>query len=332
MVLVTPPAAPAPPHPARFVAAVAGVFVAGMLVAVQSRVNAQLAHETGDAFVTAVISFGSGLLILSVGLVFTRAGRHGIGEVARAVRERRMPWWYLAGGGAGAFFVLTQSLVVALIGVALFTVGIVAGQLSSSVVVDRRGIGTMAPKPFTVPRVIAAGIALAGVVVSVSGELRGDVPFGLLVLPLIAGALVGMQAALNGQVRGIAGSAYTATFGNFLIGTTVLVLALLVHLVAEPWTPVFPSNPVAYIGGAVGVIFIGAQAILVRTVGVLVLGLSLLSGQLVMAVVFDLVLPLPGNTLTLVGGIGAVLTLLAVIVAVVPAPGRATTRGRPTAG
>jgi transporter family-2 protein len=323
--MVTPPATPAPHHPVRFAFAVAGVFVAGMLVAVQSRVNAQLAHETGDGFVTAVISFGSGLVILAVGLLFTRVGRHGIVEVARAVRERRMPWWYLAGGAAGAFFVLAQSLVVGLIGVALFTVGIVAGQLTSSVVVDRRGIGTMAPKPFTVPRVVAAGIALAGVVVSVSGELRGDVPFGLLVLPLLAGGLVGMQAALNGQVRGIASSAYTATFANFAVGTTLLVLALLVHLVVQPWTPVFPANPLVYIGGAVGVIFIGAQAILVRTVGVLVLGLSLLSGQLVMAVVFDLVLPLPGNVLTLVGVLGAVLTLLAVVLAVVPSRRRVST-------
>jgi bacterial/archaeal transporter family-2 protein len=324
VVLVTSRATPAPHHPVRFALAVIGVFIAGMLVAVQSRVNGQLAHETGDAFVTAVISFGSGLVILSTGLLFTRVGRRGIGEVTRAVRERRMPWWYLAGGSAGALFVLTQSLTVGLIGVALFTVGIVAGQLSSSVIVDRRGIGTMAPKAFSVPRVIAAGVALAGVVVSVSGELRGDVPFGLLVLPLIAGGLVGMQAALNGQVRGIASSAYTATFANFLVGTALLVLALLVHLLVQPWTPVLPTSPLVYIGGAVGVIFIGAQAILVRTVGVLVLGLSLLSGQLVMAVVFDLLLPLPGTVLTLIGGLGAVLTLLAVVIAVAPTRRRVT--------
>jgi transporter family-2 protein len=214
--------------------------------------------------------------------------------------------------------VLTQSLVVTLIGVALFTVGIVAGQLTSSVIVDRRGIGTMAPKPFTVPRVVAAVLALAGVVVSVSGDLRTDVPLGLLVLPVLAGALVGMQAALNGQVRGVAGSAYTATFGNFLVGTTLLVLILVVHLAIEPWSPVLPANPLAYLGGTVGVLFIGAQAILVRTTGVLVLGLAVLSGQLVMAVGFDLVLPLPGQQLTLVGLLGAALTLIAVVTAVIP--------------
>ena len=41
-------------------------------------------------------------------------------------------------------------------------------------------------------------------------------------------------------------------------------------------------------------------------------------GQLVMAVVFDLVLPLPGNVLTVLGVVGTVLTLLAVVIAVIP--------------
>jgi transporter family-2 protein len=176
----------------------------------------------------------------------------------------------------------------------------------------------MQPTPFRLPRVLAAVLALVGVIVSVSGELRGDVPLGLLVLPVIAGGMVGMQAALNGQVRRVASSAYTATFANFLVGTTLLVLICAVHLLIRPWTPVLPANPLLYLGGTVGVVFIAAQAVLVRTTGVLVLGLAVLSGQLVMAVVFDAVLPLPGNTLTLVGLIGAALTLAAVVIAVIP--------------
>ena len=35
---------------------------------------------------------------------------------------------------------------------------------TSSVIVDRRGLGTIAPKPFTVPRVLAAVVALVGYV------------------------------------------------------------------------------------------------------------------------------------------------------------------------
>ena len=99
---------------------------------------------------------------------------------------------------------------------------------------------------------------------------------------------------------------------------TLLVLICAVHLLIRPWTPVLPANPLLYLGGTVGVVFIAAQAVLVRTTGVLVLGLAVLSGQLVMAVVFDAVLPLPGNTLTLVGLIGAALTLAAVVIAVLP--------------
>ena len=305
-------------HRVRFALAVAGVFVAGMLTAVQSRVNGQLSHETGDAFVTAVISFGSGLVILTVGLLFARAGREGIGRVVRAVRERRMPWWYAAGGTAGGVFVLSQSLVVGLIGVALFTVGVVAGQLTSSVIVDRRGIGTMAPKPFTLPRVVGAVIAMAGVSSPSRARSAADVPVGAAV-PAVRRRAWSVSRRPNGQVRGIAGSAYTATFGNFVVGTTLLVLILVVHLLIAPWTPTLPTNPLFYIGGAVGVVFIGMQAVLVRTTGVLVLGLAVLSGQLVMAVIFDVVLPLPGNARHRDALIGTAVTLAAVVLAVIPA-------------
>ena len=74
-------------HHVRFALAVAGVFLAGMLTAVQSRINGQLAHDIGDAFVTSVISFGSGLVLLGAGLVFARAGRAGIRQVIDAVRR-----------------------------------------------------------------------------------------------------------------------------------------------------------------------------------------------------------------------------------------------------
>jgi transporter family-2 protein len=198
--------------------------------------------------------------------------------------------------------------------------------MTSSVLIDRNGFGTMAPKPLTVPRVIGALLALAGVCLAVSGQLRADIPWWLLIAPLLVGLGVGFQQAANGQVRAAAGSALAATFGNFVVGTTLLGLALLVHLVFVPWPQHFPASPLLYLGGAVGVAFISTQVIVVRTTGVLLLGLALLSGQLVAAVLFDLVLPLEGHEFALTSALGAGVTLIAVLIAVIPGSSRSPSR------
>jgi transporter family-2 protein len=67
------------------------VFGAG--VAVQSRVNGQLAAAIDDPYTAALISFGSGLAILLVVLSFWRPGRDGVGRVRDGLRAGRIAWW-----------------------------------------------------------------------------------------------------------------------------------------------------------------------------------------------------------------------------------------------
>ena len=311
---------PEPRRPLRVVLATAAAFLSGAMVALQSRINGQLSGELGDGFVTAFLSFGSGLLLLAVIVGIAPTGRRGVARGVRAVGSRSIPWWYLAGGAGGALFVLTQSLVVALVGVALFTVGVVAGQAASSLLIDRVGVGTMAPRPLTVLRVLGAALALVAVVIAVSGQLRSDVPFVVLIAPMLAGFAVGGQQAVNGQLREVSESPLTATFISFLVGTTVLAVALGVHLLFAPWPAEFPGNPLLYTGGLVGCVFIAIQTVAVRTTGVLLMGLAVLSGQVVAAALFDLVLPIPGHEVGVPTLIGAGLTLVAVAVAAVRGP------------
>jgi transporter family-2 protein len=329
----TPPEVPvtAAAHPLRTALLLAVGFLAGVGVAVQSRINGELGQKLGDGFFAAIISFGSGLLLLAIAAAFWRPGRRGIGRVVTAVRTRSIPWWYVVGGAAGAFFVLTQSLVVGLVGVALFTVGVVAGQTVSSLLIDRRGLGTMGAKPITWPRLAGAVVALGAVVLAASSELRSDLPFWVLIAPFIAGAAVGWQAAVNGQVRAVAGSAFTATFGNFVVGTSVLLVAAVIHTAIVGWPTHFPAEPWLYAGGAIGCVFIATQALIVRLTGVLLLGLAVLSGQLVTAVVFDLIAPVQAHGIAPLTIVGAALTLVAVVIAAIPS-GRTGAKVRRDAG
>ncbi|MET0975273.1 MAG: DMT family transporter [Leifsonia sp.] len=289
--------------------------VAGVLVAIQSRLNGELGRRLDDGFAAALISFGSGLVILLVALAIWAPGRAGYRRLPAALRDGTLRWWMLLGGAAGAFLVLSQGLTVAVLGVALFSVATVAGQSISGLLVDRTRLVSGGPRPFTIPRVAGAALAIVGVAVAVSAQLRGDVPPWMLLLPFLAGLGLGWQQAVNGRVRDTAGSALTATVGNFLVGTVVLLVAFLVHAGLDGAPTAMPAEPWLYLGGAIGCIFIAAAAVLVNITGTLLLSLAMIAGQLVAAVAIDAMFPAGHAPLGIATVTGTLLALGAVAVA-----------------
>lgn len=295
--------------------AVAFALVCGALTAVQSRINGQLASELDDPYTAATISFGSGLVLLLVALAVWRPGRRGFAHLRTALRERRIAWWMVLGGLAGAWFVTTQGLSAGVVGVALFTIAIVAGQTLGGIVFDLVGLGPGGRRRLTVTRVIGAVLALAAIAWAVSAQLARDVPLLLMALPFVAGLGAAWQQAVNGRVRGAAASALTATVINFAVGTTALVVVMLVHAASVGWPASLPSEAWLYTGGAIGCIFIAGQAVLVRVVGVLVLALCGVGGQLAAALSLDLLLPTADRPVDVATIGGTLLALVAVIVA-----------------
>lgn len=289
------------------------VFGAG--TALQSRVNGQLAVAIDDPYAAAVISFGSGLVILLVVLAFWRPGRAGLPRVRDGLRSGRLAWWMVLGGLAGAWFVTTQGLSAGVLGVALFTVAIVAGQTIGGIVFDLVGLGPGGRRPLTVMRVLGAVLALVAITWAVSAQLVHDVPLLLMMLPFAAGAGAAWQQAVNGRVKVEAGSAFTATLINFAVGTTALVVVLLVHSGIAGWPTELPAEPWLYLGGAIGCIFIAGQAMLVRIVGVLLLSLCGVAGQLAAALALDVLLPTSERPVDIATIGGTVLAVVAVVVA-----------------
>ncbi|GAA1506663.1 transporter family-2 protein [Agromyces terreus] len=295
--------------------AIALAVLAGGFTAVQSRINGQLAARLDDAYTAAAISFGSGLAILLAVLVFWRPGRVGFAKAFEQLRAGRISWWMLLGGLAGAWFVVTQGLSAGVIGVALFTVSIVAGQTVGGVVFDLVGLGPAGRRPITVARAIGAVIALGAVLWTVSAELGGDAPIVLILLPFTAGLGAAWQQAVNGRVRAAASSALTSTVVNFAVGTTVLVAVMLLHAASAGWPASLPTEPWLYAGGAIGCVFIAVQAVVVRVIGVLVLALGGVAGQLTAALALDLIWPIGDATVDLATIAGTLLALVAVVIA-----------------
>ena len=279
--------------PARLPAAVAvaGAVAVGMLTALQARINGQLGLHLGDGFVAAVVSFGSGLVALVALSAAGPSGRRGARALASGIRHRTIPWWMLAGGAAGALTVATQGLAVAVIGVSLFTVGVVAGQTLSGLLLDRVGYGPAGVVAVTIPRVVGGALALVAVAISLQGGVLERVPWWMLVLPFLAGIGIAWQQATNGRLRQRVGTPLTATLVNFIGGTAILAVAALAHVAVVGAPAVWPTDPWLYLGGVIGVTYIFLSAALVVHTGVLILGLGAVAGQLVTAFVLDAAWP-----------------------------------------
>lgn len=281
------------PAPHRLPAPVAlgGAVAVGVLTAVQARINGQLGLRLDDGFVAAALSFGSGLLVLIVLSAALPTGRRGVRALAAGVRARTIPWWMLAGGAAGAFTVATQGLAVAVIGVSLFTVGVVAGQTLSGLLLDRVGYGPAGVVAVTIPRVIGGALALVAVGISLQGGVLERVPGWMLVMPLAAGVGIAWQQATNGRLRQRVGTPLTATLVNFAGGTVLLILAAAAHVALVGAPLALPGEPWLYAGGVIGVTYIFMSAALVVHTGVLLLGLGTVAGQLVTAFLLDALWP-----------------------------------------
>ena len=285
----------------------------GSLNALQARVNGELGFLTGDGYVAASISITSGFTIIATVMVFSPRGRRGLGRVVAALKTRELAWWHVLGGVSGAYYAIAQTLTGVLLGVALFSVAIVAGQTATSLLMDRWGIGPGGKFPLTTPRVVGTVLVLVAVIVAVGGQVDADAPVLWAWMPLIAGAGMGWQLAVNGRVRVAADSVLSATFLNFAIATVLLGVIVGVRFLLSGDVPAIPTNPLLYTGGVLGAMFIAGSALVVKRIGVLVLGIAVVAGQLMGALAIDVVLPSPLHPLTWVTVVGVAIALVAVV-------------------
>lgn len=294
--------------------------VGGVTLAVQGRINGQLGDRLHDGVAAALISFGSGLVLLAVTVPLFPAGRRGMRRLRATVTMgtpssgdgRRLWWWQCLGGVCGAFFVACQGLTVTALGIAIFTVAVVAGQAVNSLVVDRLGAGPAGPQPLTPFRVVGALLAVGAVLVAVWDELGDATAIGLVVLPALAGMAMAWQQAVNGRVSAAADNAFVATLVNFATGTVTLAL---VCVAFTRWPKSVPPEWWLYVGGSLGIVTVATAVVAVRLAGVLLVGLASLAGQLVGALLLDLLLPAAGKQVGVTTVAGTALILVAVMVA-----------------
>lgn len=301
-------------HPIAQAASVA----AGFAVTVQSRVNGELSVRLDSGLQAAVVSFSTGLIAVGLLALFLPQLRQGVSRAVSAVRVGRLRPWQVMGGLVGGVFVAVQSATVPLLGVALFTITIIGAQTGGSVAVDRSGVGPQGVIRPTRNRLLAAVLAVVAVAVSMSGRVdTKDFAWWAVLAAFGVGVAVSFQHSVNGLITREAGYPLAAGFFNFLWGTTLLVgWALIAAALGDfAWQPLPTDAWWLYIGGLLGLGFITVSAAIIHKLGGLRFALGSVAGQLVGAVVLDLVAPTAGSHLSfqLLGGL--VITAGAVVLA-----------------
>jgi transporter family-2 protein len=286
------------------------------MIALQARANGELSHRLDNGLQAALVSFGSGLIIIFVITLFNSKIKEGIKKLRQSVVNKEIARWKLFAGALGGSFVAIQTQIVPLIGVAIYSVASIAGQTAMSLIVDRIGLTGGGKKLISPRRVLASFLTVLAVLVSVWDRIDAN-NLSMLAVTAggIAGAIVGVQRALNGQINEHSQQSFTTSLLNFMTGTAFLLVLIIAGILfgRNELSPL-PSGPWwIYTGGVIGVIYIAFTSTIVQHLGVLTFTLFSVGGQLVGSLIIDLVSPTDGVSVSAYLVTGIVMTYAGVV-------------------
>jgi transporter family-2 protein len=291
--------------------------LSGILISLQARANGELSLRLNNGLQAAFISFGSGLVLIAIISLFNPTIKSGVKRLRAAVTAKEIAPWTLFAGALGGTFVAVQTQIVPLIGVAIYSVASIAGQGATSLIVDRIGLTGGGKKAITPRRIAAAFVTVLAVLISVLDRIEAkDLSLIAVFFAGLAGAIVGVQRAMNGLINEHSQQSFTTSLLNFIMGTTTLGVVLLIAVaIGKVEFVALPAGPWwIYTGGVIGVIYIAFTSTIVQHLGVLTFTIFSTGGQLIGALFIDLISPTKGVSVSAYLVSGIVMTFLGVLV------------------
>jgi len=133
-------------------------LTAGMLLPVQTGVNAELRVIVGQPILAAAVQFLVGAAALIVVFIVMRTPMPDLSKLSSA------PWWVWVGGLCGANYIVVAILLAPRIGAATLVALTLAGQMVVSLIFDHFGLLGFPTHPINLGRAVGAALFLAGVV------------------------------------------------------------------------------------------------------------------------------------------------------------------------
>ncbi|MDR6955697.1 transporter family-2 protein [Ancylobacter sp. 3268] len=133
------------------------VVAAGIAVAFQQVLNANLRADLGSPYWAGFVSYAVGSLAMVAVLLMTGS------SMPSAAAINRTSWWSWSGGLFGAMFILAVIFAVPRVGAATTLALIVVGQMVGSLAFDHFGILGLPQQSVSLPRLAGAALLVAGV-------------------------------------------------------------------------------------------------------------------------------------------------------------------------
>lgn len=267
-------------------------LIAGLAQPTQTSLNGALGTKVKSPYISTIISFVTAVIILILIDVLTQGGVHiPFADIAQ------YPFWIWLGGLCGTGIVLLSIISLPKIGSAMVVIMTAFGQIVTSLVVDQLGLFGSPQIPMTLNRAIGAIILIVGVVLasrnpSEDGS-KQKYPLLYMILAFVAGLLCGTQIAINGTLGVAAGNTWMGTTLSMMVGLTgTIVLTGVVYLI-KGRNGVFtdgeevPFRWYMLIGGSMGVIIVGTNAITAPAIGTGMVSIMNLIGFMVGGLVID---------------------------------------------
>ena len=137
---------------------IASAVAIGAALSLQPPINATMARVLGSPLLAASISISISLVVV---VALWLSWGKGVGDISHI---KALPWWVIIGGVIGVIFVAGSVVVAPVLGVALFFVCVVAGQLIGSSLIDQMGAFGLTVKPINTMKLFGIGLVLLGAV------------------------------------------------------------------------------------------------------------------------------------------------------------------------
>jgi bacterial/archaeal transporter family-2 protein len=135
------------------------VVLVGVAVSLQAPVNAAVARELGGPVRAVALAFGVGFVVLLCIAVLQ-------GQVGAVQNLPQIPGWMMFASCLAAWYVLCEVWGVTQLGVLMLVSALILGQIAAATAIDATGALGVATREITPTRIAAAGLVMAGLLLS----------------------------------------------------------------------------------------------------------------------------------------------------------------------
>lgn len=267
-------------------------LLTGFILAIMITLNGQLTQYT-NLYIAIVVIHVVGVLFAYLLCKLKRIPLHLFGT---------KPKWLYLGGSIGAFTTIANNVAFGQISMtSIIALGLL-GQLVISLIIDSFGLFQMEKRPLKKSNVVVLAFSLIGIFMMLDNSVL--VGMVAVFISIASGIAVVLNRTINARLAEDIGD-LPCSLVNHLVGLpiTILIAVIAFQLRIIPSQIVLPSNPIVYVGGALGVLVVFLSNITVMKVPAFKLTVLVFISQIFTGVCIDLVLGLSVNNTSFVGGI-----------------------------